>query len=180
MRKWLALASLLLVLVVVNLAVFDKEQTLASGKTVLLQLAPVDPRSLMQGDYMALNYVLSQQIYQALPKTDEARRWRHDVAADDGFVVVKPDKDKVAQFVRLDQGESLAKQEMRLFFRVRHGTVKFATNAFFFEEGQAGQYESAEYGEFRVADDGELLLVAMRNADFKLLGTSQVFAEITQ
>ncbi|XOT97907.1 GDYXXLXY domain-containing protein, partial [Alcaligenes pakistanensis] len=30
------------------------------GQTVLLELAPVDPRSLMQGDYMSLNFALSQ------------------------------------------------------------------------------------------------------------------------
>jgi len=174
MGKWPALMSLLLVLVVVNLAIYEKEQTLSSGQTVLLQLAPVDPRSLLQGDYMALNYVLSQQIYQALPKTDESRRWRHNVAVGDGFVVVKLDKNKVAHFVRLDKGEPVSEEQMRLFFRVRNSTVKFATNAFFFEEGTAGQYDSAEYGEFRVDDNGELLLVAMRDETFKLLGHSQV------
>ncbi len=29
---------------------------------VLLRLAPVDPRSLMQGDYMRLNYELARQL----------------------------------------------------------------------------------------------------------------------
>ncbi|MFX7329222.1 GDYXXLXY domain-containing protein, partial [Acinetobacter baumannii] len=34
----------------------QKEMLLKEGQLVLLPLAPVDPRSLMQGDYMALRY----------------------------------------------------------------------------------------------------------------------------
>jgi hypothetical protein len=44
---------------------------------------------------------------------------------------------------------------------MRDGRPKFATNAFFFQEGDAGLYEAARYGEFRV-DDGELLLTGLR------------------
>lgn len=171
MAKWLAVIALILVLVTVNLAIIDKQQTLSSGKVVLLQLAPVDPRSLMQGDYMALDYQLSRQIYQALPKVDNPRHWRHDVAADEGYVIVTLDKDRVARFVSLDQGKALAEDEMRLFYRVRQGNVKFASNAFFFEEGHGEQYEAAEYGEFRVDENGELLLVAMRGQSFNQLGS---------
>ena len=39
-------------------AVNDKETTILKGKLVYLELAPVDPRSLMQGDYMALYYAI--------------------------------------------------------------------------------------------------------------------------
>src|SRR5690606_22795049 len=52
---WLA-TGLVLVLTVVNVDIYRKESLLAEGKPVILQLRPVDPRSLMQGDYMALNF----------------------------------------------------------------------------------------------------------------------------
>ena len=40
------------ILVAVNVSIWQKEQLLDHGKVVLLPLAPVDPRSLMQGDYI--------------------------------------------------------------------------------------------------------------------------------
>ena len=45
-----------IVLALVNLQIFGKEAIIRDGRTVLLRLAPVDPRSLIQGDYMALRY----------------------------------------------------------------------------------------------------------------------------
>ncbi len=52
--KFLIGLNLLLVLVAFNYSVYTKEKTLEAGTLVLLELAPVDPRSLMQGDYMVL------------------------------------------------------------------------------------------------------------------------------
>ena len=50
------LVGLAAVLAVANYAIVDKERVIAHGRTVYVALAPVDPRSLMQGDYMALNF----------------------------------------------------------------------------------------------------------------------------
>jgi uncharacterized membrane-anchored protein len=55
-------------------------------------------------------------------------------------------------------------------YRVRNGAVKFATNAFFFQEGHAKHYEPARYGQFRVDSSGELLLVAMYDKELNRLG----------
>ena len=62
----LAIVGLIVVLVGVNLGIKKYETHLATAEKVLLQLAPVDPRSLMQGDYMALNYAISEQIMAAI------------------------------------------------------------------------------------------------------------------
>ncbi|MGH1382602.1 MAG: GDYXXLXY domain-containing protein, partial [Shewanella xiamenensis] len=35
------------------------------------------------------------------------------------------------------------------------------SNSFFFEEGQADHFSQAKYGEFRVSERGELLLVTL-------------------
>jgi len=64
-------------------------------------------------------------------------------------------------FQRIYQGKSLQENELRLNYRVRDDNIKFATNAFFFEEGTAELYEQARYGEFKVSEKGELLLNAM-------------------
>ena len=46
-------------------------------------------------------------------------------------------------------------------YRILGGKVKFASNAFFFEKGTANAYEKAKYGEFKMNDKHELLLVSM-------------------
>ena len=50
----LIITNLLLLLGYLNWSIYQKEQTLRDGQLVLFELAPVDPRSLMQGDYMYL------------------------------------------------------------------------------------------------------------------------------
>ncbi len=55
-------------------------------------------------------------------------------------------------------------------YRVREGRVKFATNAWFFQEGHAKHYERARYGEFRVAPSGDMLLVNMLGEKLERLG----------
>ena len=64
-----AAMSLVMVLGFVNWEIFKKEKHLAEGRTVFLELAVVDPRSLIQGDYMALRFRLADAVHDALPKT---------------------------------------------------------------------------------------------------------------
>lgn len=58
---------------------------------------------------------------------------------------------------------------MAIHYRVRNNTMKLATNAFFFQEGHAEAFEAAEYGLFRVNDNGEPLLTDMVNSEFKVI-----------
>ena len=162
MRRNLVLISMVVILAGINWSIMKKEDHLATGQIVYLDLAPVDPRSLMQGDYMALRFRIGDEVYRALPKTEEYKRWRHNVDGSDGYVAVELDEKGVANFKRLYiAGTPLAENELRLKFRVRNGAVKFATNAFFFEEGQGPTFQPARYGQFRVNDSGELLLAGM-------------------
>ncbi len=170
MSSKIAVIALVIVLGLVNWSIFKKETHLAAGHTVYLDLAPVDPRSLMQGDYMSLRFKLADEVYNALPKTEKSRRWRHDVKASDGYSVVSLDDRKVGSFKFLYDNQILSDNEVLMRYRVRNGAVKFATNAFFFQEGHGHYYEPARYGQFRVDDKGELLLVAMYSKDLKKLG----------
>lgn len=154
MRNRIILFCGLAILALLNYSIYEKEQLLANGRVVLLELAPVDPRSLMQGDYMALRF-----------------RLQTDVDADrDGYIVVAPDEDGVAKFRRIDNGTPLAADELRLLFRVRGNQVKLGTNAFFFQEGDAQYYNTARYGEARVDKDGEMLLTGLRDGYLRKLG----------
>jgi uncharacterized membrane-anchored protein len=173
MYRKIALVSLVIILALVNWSIFGKEKQLAEGKIVYLDLAPVDPRSLMQGDYMALRFQLAEEVYDALPKAADYHRWRQDVTAPDGYVVVSLNERNVGSFKSIYNDQALSGNETLLRYRVRNGAVKFATNAFFFQEGQGELYELARYGQFRVDHKGELLLVAMYDKDLNKLEPSE-------
>lgn len=169
MSRTIALVAALGALLLVNWSIWEKEKHLAEGELVYLRLAPVDPRSLMQGDYMALRFELGNNIRSALPRPNNNSGGF--LQSSQGQVVVTLDQNRVATFKRLRSGNSpLASNELALAYRVRDNQVKFATNAFFFQEGRAALFESARYGQFRVNDEGEPLLVAMYDADLQQLG----------
>jgi uncharacterized membrane-anchored protein len=160
MRKTIALAAGIAVLLAVNWVILERERLLTEGRVVLLELAPVDPRSLMQGDYMALRFKAADDAF---------GRWQKKEAID-GRIVVKLDARGVGQYVRRDDGGPLAPDEAALRYRVRDEKPKFATNAFFFQEGTARLYEAARFGEFRVASSGDLILTGLRGKDLEPLG----------
>ncbi len=161
MRKAIALCAGLLVLALANYTIHSRERLLTEGRVVLLQLAPVDPRSLMQGDYMALRFQAANDAFGTgnSPKNGL-----------DGHIVLKLDERAIGTFTRLDDGTALSGNEVRMRYRIRDGRPKFATNAFFFQEGDAKKYTAARYGEFRVAADGEAILTGLRDKDALLLG----------
>jgi uncharacterized membrane-anchored protein len=159
MRKAVALLAGLALLAFVNFGIYQRERLLTGGRVVLLRLAPIDPRSLMQGDYMRLNFEAARQAFPF-----DGRDKLHD-----GKMVVALDAHDVGTFLRLAGTGPLAPGEVALRYRVRNGEPNFATNAFFFEEGQSGAFAQAQYGEFRVDPDGEMILTGLRDAGFRSL-----------
>ncbi len=147
----------LVVLVMVNAQIVGKERIVRDGATVLLALAPVDPRSLMQGDYMALRYALAEEVAEAADAAEVA----------DGEVVIELDESAVAQFVALHDGQPLASGHHLLQFRVRGEAVRLASDAFFFEEGQGESFARARFGALRVATDGSAVLTGLRDQNLK-------------
>ena len=79
-------------LVLVNLSIIEKERHLAQGQEVLLEMMPVDPRSLMQGDYMRVRFALEQSITTAL----EAQGIANGFA--DGVVILRLDEHRIGHF----------------------------------------------------------------------------------
>lgn len=154
LRALVLALTILAVLAVVNGQILGKERILRKGETVLLELAPRDPRSLLQGDYMALRYRMAADVAAAA-----------GLGSLDGRAVVELDPRGRASFVRLDDGQPLLDGQRLLVFRKRGEAVRLASDAFFFEEGRGGVYASARYGELKVARDGEAVLVGLRDKD---------------
>jgi uncharacterized membrane-anchored protein len=153
LRALVALGALL-VLGSVNLAIAGKEHTRRDGEIVYLPLAPVDPRSLVQGDYMALRFSLARDIER---RDADDKRAEHE--GEVTYAAVTLDDKHIATLA----GDREA-APMKLRYRIRNGRVWLGTNAFFFEEGSAERFRAARYGEFRVdRASGEAVLVGLRD-----------------
>ena len=163
MRRLIIAIAGALVLAVANVGIYQKESLVESGRVVLLQLAPVDPRSLMQGDYMALRFKVADDAFRGVERETLA----------DGQIVLTMDERNVGSFARFDNGGPLASNEVVIRYRVRDGSPKFATNAYFFQEGTAGLYAGARFGEFRVSSSGDAILTRMRNDKLEPLGPAR-------
>lgn len=159
MRKAILLLAGLLVLAIVNFGIYQRERLLTDGRIVLLRLSPVDPRSLMQGDYMRLNFEVADQAFPAMAFDRRG----------DGHIVVRVDPRGVGAFRRFGDGRPLEPGEMALRYRIRDGRPNFATNAYFFQEGRAEHYARAAFGEFRVGADGDMILTGLRGSRLEKL-----------
>ena len=161
MKKYsriLIIANLILLLGYFNWSVYQKEQTLKEGQLVLLQLAPVDPRSLMQGDYMTLNYDISSNFNSS---TDEKR----------GYCIVKLDAINNAEFVRLQPNKTpLNKGEYRIkYYQTEFGNIGLGAESYFFQEGKADIFENAVAGGIKVDNEGNSILIGLYDKNLKLL-----------
>ena len=155
MKKYsriLIIVNLILLLGYFNWSVYKKEQILKDGRLVLLQLVPVDPRSLMQGDYMRLNY---QEASSAPVDEQTATR---------GYAVLRTDSNQVGEIVRLQNTlEPVNSDELVIKYKI---VLFLGAESFFFEEGQDTLYQKAVYGGLKVNDKGQNLLVGLYDKDF--------------
>ncbi len=136
-------------------AIRAKEALIRDGAPVFVELAPVDPRSLMQGDYMALRFQLPA----------EASRLQSTIGPAP-FAIGKRDENGVFRTTRVANAEaSLADDEMKFRLRRAGGRWIFVTDAWYFKEGTARKWTAARYGEFRVTPDGSALLVGLADKD---------------
>ncbi|HDX8351224.1 TPA: GDYXXLXY domain-containing protein [Aeromonas veronii] len=161
-RQLALLLSGLAILAGINATVWRYERAMSSGEVVLLRLAPVDPRSLMQGDYMRLNYEIAREL------TSRDARATQDKGSD--TLVIRLDAHQVATLVADGKPDRLASDERLLQVHQSERQWQIGPDAYFFEEGTGEQYEAARYGEFRLQADGKTLLVGLRDEAYQPIG----------
>ena len=147
-------ANLILVLAFFAFSVMQKETLIAKGTEVLLRLAPVDPRSLMQGDYMALDYEITREI---------------SYKSKSGYVVVKLGSDRVAKFVRIQDDKNVNDGELIIRYKRHNGRLTIGADNYFFQEGSGKKFENAKYGLLKVDSDGNSILIGLCNDDGQLI-----------
>lgn len=151
MKKIILIVLSLGIFAILNYAIYEKEQLKARGETVYLELAPVDPRSLMQGDYMRLRYAIEAGISPELAAQQKKR----------GYIVIALDENQVARFVRFHAGEPLQPGEKLLFYQNSNRTIRIVPDSFLFQERHAQYYETAKYGEFKFDKRDKHILVGL-------------------
>jgi uncharacterized membrane-anchored protein len=159
-RAALAL-GLLAPLAVANVGIWQKQQLIAQGQPVFVALAPADPRSLMQGDFMRLNFRLPSDL-----------RWNTQDRPLTGArpkVLARRDARGVAEVAGLYQGQALAEGEVVLELTPKDGAWVLVTDAWYFKEGEAERWQQARFGEFRVLPSGQALLVGLRGENLQPL-----------
>jgi uncharacterized membrane-anchored protein len=131
-----------------------KEELLRNGQTVYLELAPVDPRSLIQGDYMALNYAIMNKLN--MDHFDPGQ-----THPSSGFLVIQIDPQQVGSFVRYDDGTPLAPGEHKLKYHHSDWRAVIGAESYFIAEGSGSTFDHAVYGELKIEPDGTPLIVAL-------------------
>lgn len=155
-----------------NADVWRKEQVIAHGQRILVPLVPVDPRSLMQGDYMQLRFSIPPEMLEALNASATSRLSKQAV------VIARLNERAEAQLVRLaGSGETLGEGEIKLPLQQLKGDWVLVTDAYFFAEGQGTRFEQARFGEFRVLPDGRALLVGLADQDGHSIASWEPTAE---
>ncbi len=161
-RLFVLFLMTIVILVIVNSQILIKEDIIENGETLLLRLAPRDPRSLLQGDYMALRYAMA----------DDVARAARTAGVTDGHIVVELAENGEARFVDLLDRQALAENQRLLRFRKRGDSVRLASDAYFFEEGQWKTYADARFGELRVSEAGDAVLTGLRDREGSRIGES--------
>ena len=185
---WLVGVFVIALLGAVNYKVQQFEDVLATGKPVVLKIAPVDPRSLMQGDYMVLNYAILSEFQQSqvLPESNEPLESNEPIETVEsneitGIDESSPSEKKAYILVHLDQNHvaTFCEEQSEIPTDFKHCTPnvylpirykgwlpELPSQDYFFAEGKGEYYAQSEYAEYRFKD-GILLLARLLDKDFK-------------
>jgi len=188
---WLVGVFVIALLGAVNYKVQQFEDVLATGKPIVLKIAPVDPRSLMQGDYMILNYAILSEFQQSqvLPESNESLESNESIdtlesnettettgidesspSGNKAYLLVHLDKNHVATFCE-EQSDiptdfKHCTPNVYLPIRYKGWLPELPSQDYFFAEGKGEHYAQAEYAEYRFKD-GILLLARLLDKDLK-------------
>lgn len=178
----LILALICLIIYIASIMGFEKHKS--TGDDLYVPLLPADPRSLLQGDYMALNYELN--IHNPNIKTENANN-------DDESLNDESETDFSWEYTnsKLDNQHELtlwiSKDNHNIltnsYFDKTQNTTPLivknpsnwlgglypASRSFFFAEGLGECYENAKFAHLKVDKTGKPLLVGLVGDELKPL-----------
>lgn len=122
-----------------------KEESYKKENTIILELAPVDPRSIMQGDYMTLTYQLRNEFES------------ENLSSQNEYIVLKADSRGVYHY------EKLSEKNVKNSIKVKNVyNFDIGANTYFIKEGSSEHYDKVKYAKLYLLKSGKVRI-------FKLL-----------
>ncbi len=186
MNRLAVLSVVLLQLAVLSTIALKREAIMASGATVYLRTAPVDPRDLFRGDYVTLSYDIANTgtLFNnfMLEYPEEAKEISEKQARHSVYVPIEVDANGIATA----SGLYLEPPAQGLFIKGRMGKgtsqrwmrdrrIKFGIEKYFVEQGKGiemedmlgerDEWQRAMEVEVALGDDGTPVIVGHRWSD---------------
>lgn len=161
-RPLLLLIAIVLQLAFIGYQVIANEHALRSGTPIKLAIAPIDPRSVLQGDYVTLSYTISTPA----PSAQTELEGTHPASVK---VVLKSDANGVYQFSRLYKKEhSIGSDEVIINGRWdgwdNWGSIHYGIETYYVPEGTGADVQrDARYAYVRVGRTGNAILERLSN-----------------
>ncbi len=148
-------------LVFINRSVIALEAAFKDSRVIYLPLGPADPRSIIQGDYMILNF--RETIFPPIESMT--------ALPPNGEVFLKLDESDVAAFSRIARpGDQPATDEIRVdYVKTSDTSIRYCATEFFFQEGDAEAFGAARFAVVKVAGDGRARLAALADENRMLI-----------
>ncbi|MEC7769953.1 MAG: GDYXXLXY domain-containing protein [Bacteroidota bacterium] len=159
MKKYswiIILANLVVFLGVFNFSIIKKEKQLTRGNLIFLELSPVDPRSLLQGDYMQLRYEIANNL-------------DYDNIPEHGLCAIELNGYGIAKNIRYleNMGQINTNEHPLKYTGKQWWGLKFGAESFFFQEGEGEKYEKVKYGGINVDENGNAILIGLYDVNLK-------------
>ncbi|RXI96392.1 DUF2157 domain-containing protein [Anaerobacillus alkaliphilus] len=155
--KWIA-AIIALQLLITGVQIGKSELLLSQGEMVKLRLEPVDPRSLIQGDYVIVNYDISTidiEGYDRLGKIDVLLRENQDGIYEYGGIYKSSN----------GFNQPYIAQEGDVFITGKHvgyNRIQYGIENYFIEEGTGAEVErTMRHAYVKVSKSGDAILISI-------------------
>lgn len=148
LKKIIVSINLLLILSLTGYQIY-KEENYRKNNTIILPLAPVDPRSLMQGDYMILNFNIEREFNKS--------EWKNEKK---GYLKLKIDENGISHFNEYSQ--KLAPNSIKFDNRYK---FTMGVDSYFFQDGKDKHFQQARFAQLFLLKDGSLRLDRLLDKD---------------
>jgi len=178
-KKILLIVNITILFVITGFSAMKEESYKKSENYFYLELTPVDPRSFLQGDYMTLNYDITDKVSDFIynnrtyiyegeneNEVEEIRELRKLANAKKAYIAVRLDKNRVARYVKITKEKTDEKGLLFIAYKTDGFNVDINANSYLFQEGTGDKYQNARYSKV-VLVGNNLRLIDLRDKDFK-------------
>ena len=188
MKKAIPLVLAVLSILFFSVLIMRHEWHLSHSDSIYVRLKPVDPRSMIQGDYMALNYHLYFGGLPPVMELTDARVAEH-AASENLQRAYFLNQQSVMSYVQLDAQRRVIRTSFKpdvltaypnasakLMLKNPKNTFEGlypAASSFLFAEGLEPCYRDAQFAELKVQENGQPLLVGLVGENLQKLQCEQ-------